>query len=69
MLYGEWCYGKHSSFYTDLPHYLLEFDLLDTQTGSFLATERRTCFRRYRSSPRFRCFTLARCPRSPRPWP
>lgn len=41
VLYGEWCYGKHSIFYTDLPHYLLEFDILDTQTGCFLATEAR----------------------------
>jgi hypothetical protein len=41
VLYGEWCYGKHSVFYTDLPHYLLEFDILDTHTGVFLATERR----------------------------
>jgi hypothetical protein len=41
VLYGEWCYGKHSVFYTDLPHYLLEFDILDTHTGAFLSTERR----------------------------
>lgn len=41
VLYGEWCYGKHSIFYTDLPHYLLEFDILDTQAGAFLSTERR----------------------------
>lgn len=42
VLYGEWCYGKHSIFYTDLPHYLLEFDILDTQNGAFLSTDRRT---------------------------
>ena len=41
VLYGEWCYGKHSIFYTDLPHYLLEFDLYDSQNNVFLATERR----------------------------
>ncbi len=41
VLYGEWLYGKHSIFYTDLPHYLLEFDILDTHDGSFLSTERR----------------------------
>jgi hypothetical protein len=41
VLYGEWCYGKHSIFYTDLPHYLLEFDLYDSQAGCFLSTERR----------------------------
>jgi hypothetical protein len=41
VLYGEWCYGKHSIFYTDLPHYLLEFDLYDVERGVFLSTERR----------------------------
>jgi hypothetical protein len=41
MLYGEWLYGKHSIFYTDLPHYLLEFDLYDTRDSDFLSTERR----------------------------
>lgn len=41
VLYGEWCYGKHSIFYTDLPHYLLEFDILDIQAGVFLATAAR----------------------------
>lgn len=41
VLYGEWCYGKHSIFYTDLPHYLLEFDLYDVEDDVFLSTERR----------------------------
>jgi len=41
VLYGEWCYGKHSIFYTDLPHYLLEFDLYDITDNIFLSTERR----------------------------
>jgi len=41
VLYGEWCFGKHSIFYTALPHYLLEFDLYDRDDGSFLSTERR----------------------------
>jgi hypothetical protein len=41
VLYGEWCYGRHSIFYTDLPHYLLEFDMLDTQGGAFLSAEAR----------------------------
>ena len=41
VLFGEWCYGKHSIFYTDLPHYLLEFDILDTRAGVFLSTDRR----------------------------
>jgi hypothetical protein len=41
VLYGEWLYAKHTIFYTDLPHYLLEFDLYDTQDEVFLSTERR----------------------------
>jgi hypothetical protein len=41
VLYGEWCYAKHSIFYTDLPHYFMAFDMLDTHTGSFLTTPHR----------------------------
>ncbi|MCU0491159.1 MAG: RNA ligase family protein [Chloroflexaceae bacterium] len=47
VLYGEWCYGKHSIFYTDLPHYLLEFDMLDTATDTFLSTARRRALLAY----------------------
>jgi hypothetical protein len=38
-LYGEWLYAKHTVYYDALPHYLLEFDILDLQTGEFLSTE------------------------------
>jgi hypothetical protein len=41
ILYGEWLYAKHTIFYDRLPHYFLEFDVLDTATGDFLSTERR----------------------------
>jgi hypothetical protein len=41
VMYGEWVYAKHTIFYDQLPHYFLEFDMLDTQTGVFLSTERR----------------------------
>jgi hypothetical protein len=41
VLYGEWLYAKHTIYYDDLPHYLLEFDVLDIATGEFLSTERR----------------------------
>jgi RNA ligase len=41
VMYGEWLYARHSLFYTDLPHYFLEFDLLDKTEGTFLSTERR----------------------------
>ncbi|HST86918.1 MAG TPA: RNA ligase family protein, partial [Ktedonobacterales bacterium] len=33
VLYGEWLYAKHTIYYTDLPHYFLEFDALDTVDG------------------------------------
>jgi hypothetical protein len=41
VLYGEWVYAKHTIFYDALPHYLLEFDLLDRDTGVFLDTPSR----------------------------
>jgi hypothetical protein len=41
VLYGEWLYAKHTVFYDRLPHYFLEFDILDTQTGVFLGTGER----------------------------
>lgn len=41
LMYGEWCHSKHTVFYDRLPHYFLEFDILDTERGEFLATERR----------------------------
>jgi hypothetical protein len=41
ILYGEWLYAKHTVFYDRLPHYFLEFDVLDTATAEFLSTARR----------------------------
>jgi len=41
VLYGEWLYARHTIFYTDLPHYFLEFDALDTTSGIFLSTPAR----------------------------
>ena len=41
VLYGEWLFAKHTVFYDALPHYFLEFDVLDRQTGEFLDTPRR----------------------------
>jgi ATP-dependent RNA circularization protein (DNA/RNA ligase family) len=41
VLYGEWLYAKHTVFYDALPHYFFEFDILDTEDGSFLSTARR----------------------------
>jgi hypothetical protein len=41
IMYGEWLYAKHTVFYTDLPHYFMEFDILDKTSGTFLSTARR----------------------------
>jgi hypothetical protein len=43
-LFGEWLYAKHTIFYDRLPHYFLEFDLLDLQGGAFLSTVARQRF-------------------------
>lgn len=41
LMYGEWMYSKHTVFYDRLPHYFLEFDLLDTKEGVFISTQAR----------------------------
>ncbi|MEM1345011.1 MAG: RNA ligase family protein [Pseudomonadota bacterium] len=41
IVYGEWLYAKHTVFYDRLPHYFLEFDVLDRERGTFLATPER----------------------------
>jgi RNA ligase len=41
VVYGEWTFAKHTVFYDQLPHYFHEFDVLDTQTMTFLDTSRR----------------------------
>jgi hypothetical protein len=44
ILYGEWLYAKHTVFYTDLPHYFMEFDVYDKQEETFFSTEKRRVF-------------------------
>ncbi len=41
IIYGEWMYAKHTVFYTDLPHYFMEFDMYDKEKQVFLSTEKR----------------------------
>ena len=41
VMYGEWMYAKHSVYYDALPHYFLEFDILDRESGCFLDTPSR----------------------------
>ena len=36
VMYGEWLYAKHTIFYDRLPHYFMEFDVLDRETDAFL---------------------------------
>jgi len=41
IMYGEWLYAKHTVFYDALPHYFMEFDVLDQNSGTFLSTQAR----------------------------
>lgn len=41
IMYGEWMYAKHTVFYDALPHYFMEFDILDRETDTFLGTHER----------------------------
>ena len=41
LMFGEWMYAKHTVFYDSLPHYFLEFDIYDRETGKFLDTQAR----------------------------
>lgn len=46
IAFGEWLWAKHSLFYDQLPHYWLEFDVYDRETGYFLSTSaRQTLFK------------------------
>lgn len=41
VVYGEWLYAKHTVFYDRLPHYFMEFDVLDREAACFLSTPAR----------------------------
>lgn len=41
ILYGEWLFAKHTMYYDNLPHYFMEFDILDLETNLFLSTKKR----------------------------
>lgn len=41
ILFGEWCYAKHSVFYDRLPDWFLGFDVYDKSAGRFLSSRRR----------------------------
>ena len=40
-LHGEWVKEVHSIYYDRLPHFFLEFDVQDMESGEFLSTQRR----------------------------
>lgn len=41
ILFGEWLYAKHRSFYDCLPGYFLTYDMYDKESEIFLSTSRR----------------------------
>lgn len=41
ILFGEWCYARHSVYYNRLPDFFLGFDLYNKQAKKFFSTERR----------------------------
>lgn len=40
ILYGEWCYAKHSIEYTELPGYFLAFDIFDKKENKFYSRDK-----------------------------
>lgn len=41
ILFGEWCYARHSIFYDRLPDWFLAFDIYDRKSRRFLSSARR----------------------------
>jgi ATP-dependent RNA circularization protein (DNA/RNA ligase family) len=41
VVFGEWCYAKHSIYYTSLPDWFLGFDVFDKKNKVFLNSELR----------------------------
>ncbi len=41
ILFGEWCYARHSIHYTRLPDWFLAFDIFDKREQQFMSTQRR----------------------------
>lgn len=41
ILFGEWCYARHSLHYTRLPDWFIAFDLFDKKEQRFLSTLKR----------------------------
>ena len=41
ILFGEWCYMKHSVYYDNLPDWFVGFDIFDIRKEKFLSVNRR----------------------------
>lgn len=41
ILFGEWCYAKHSVYYSKLPDWFLAFDVFDKSSERFYSVNRR----------------------------
>jgi len=41
IVFGEWCYARHSIYYTRLPDFFLAFDVFDKTERHFLNVDRR----------------------------
>lgn len=41
ILFGEWCFARHSVGYNNLPDYFLGFDIFDKQDRQFLSIKKR----------------------------
>lgn len=41
ILFGEWCYARHTVFYDRLPDFFLGFDIFDRDANCFLAVPKR----------------------------
>jgi hypothetical protein len=46
LLFGEWCYAKHSIHYTRLPDWFIAFDVYDRSAQRFWSAGRRDTFAR-----------------------
>lgn len=41
ILFGEWCYAKHSLYYSALPNWFIGFDIYDIREKKFFSVSRR----------------------------
>ncbi len=60
VLYGEWCYARHSMDYTRLPDWFVGFDVLDAKEDSFWSTRRRDAILAAINLERIRCVARGR---------